>query len=199
MAFELAPLPYAYDALAPYTSVETLEYHHDKHHATYVTNLNNLIKGTEFEGKSLEDVIKESFGKNPAVFNNAAQHWNHHHFWLWQKKGGGGNKVPGKLQALIDSDLGGYDKFRADFIQAGVTQFGSGWAWLVFKDGKLSITKTSNAENPMTSGATPILTADVWEHGYYIDYRNLRAKFLEAFVDHMLNWDYVLERFEAAA
>lgn len=199
MAFELAPLPYAYDSLAPYTSAETLEFHHDKHHATYVTNLNNLIKGTEFEGLSLEDVIKQSAGKNIPIFNNAAQHWNHHHFWLWQKKDGGGKKVPGKIQALIDRDLGGYDKFRADFIQAGATQFGSGWAWLVFKDGKLSITKTSNADNPMTQGATPILTADVWEHGYYIDYRNLRVKFLEAFVDHLLNWDYVLETYEAVA
>ncbi len=199
MAFELAPLPYAYDALAPYTSAETLEYHHDKHHATYVTNLNNLIKGTEFEGLSLEDVIKQSAGKNVPIFNNAAQHWNHHHFWLWQKKDGGGKKIPGKIQELIDRDLGGYDKFRADFIQAGATQFGSGWAWLVFKDGKLSITKTSNADNPMTSGATPILTADVWEHGYYIDYRNLRVKFLEAFVDHLLNWDYVLETYESVA
>ncbi len=199
MAFELAPLPFAYDALAPYTSAETLEYHHDKHHAAYVTNLNNLIKGTEFESMSLEEVIKASAGKNIPVFNNAAQHWNHHHFWLWQKKGGGGTKIPAKIQALIDSDLGGYDKFRADFIQAGMTQFGSGWAWLVFKDGKLSITKTSNAENPMTQGATPILTADVWEHGYYIDYRNLRLKFLEAFVDHLLNWDYVLETYEAVA
>jgi Fe-Mn family superoxide dismutase len=199
MAFELAPLPYAYDALAPYTSAETLEYHHDKHHATYVTNLNNLVKGTEFEGKSLTEVITSSFGKNPAVFNNAAQHYNHHHFWLWQKKNGGGTKIPGKIQALIDRDLGGYDKFRADFIQAGATQFGSGWAWLTLKDGKLAITKTSNAENPLVHGATPLLTADVWEHGYYIDYRNLRVKFLEAFVDHLINWDYVLDRFEKAA
>ncbi len=198
MAFELAPLPYAYDALAPYTSAETLEYHHDKHHATYLNNLNNLIKGTEFEGKSLEDVIKESAGKNPAIFNNAAQHYNHHHFWLWQKKDGGGKKIPAKVQALIDGDLGGYDKFRADFIQAGLTQFGSGWAWLAFKDGKLSITKTSNADNPLTQGATPILTVDVWEHCYYIDHRNLRAKYLEAFVDHLINWDYVLECYEAA-
>lgn len=198
MAFELAPLPYAYDALAPYTSAETLEFHHDKHHAAYVTNLNNLIKGTEFEGKSLEEIMIASFGKNAGVFNNAAQHWNHHHFWLWQKKDGGGKKVPGKIQALIDSDLGGYDKFRNDFIQAGMTQFGSGWAWLTFKDGKLAITKTPNGENPLTSGATPLLTADVWEHCYYIDYRNLRLKYLEAFVDHLLNWDYVLECYEKA-
>ena len=196
MAFELAPLPFAYDALAPYFTAETFEFHHDKHHATYVTNLNNLIKGTEFEGKSLEEVIVASAGKNVPVFNNAAQHFNHAEFWKFMKKNGGGTKIPAKLQALIDSDLGGYDKFRADFIQAGVTQFGSGWAWLSVKDGKLAISKTSNAENPLTSGATPILTADVWEHCYYIDYRNLRAKFLEAFVDHLINWDYVLECYE---
>ncbi|MCE1235061.1 MAG: superoxide dismutase [Hyphomicrobiales bacterium] len=198
MAFELAPLPYAYDSLAPYTSAETLEFHHDKHHATYVNNLNNVIKGTEFEGKTLEDVIVGSYGKNPAVFNNAAQHYNHHHFWLWQKKDGGGKKIPAKVQALIDSDLGGYDKFRADFINAGATQFGSGWAWLALKDGKLSITKTPNGENPLIHGATPILTVDVWEHCYYIDYRNLRVKYLEAFVDSLINWDYVLECLEKA-
>jgi superoxide dismutase, Fe-Mn family len=198
MAFELAPLPFAYDALAPYFTAETFEFHHDKHHATYVTNLNNLIKGTEFEGKSLEEVIVASAGKNIPVFNNAAQHFNHAEFWKFMKKNGGGSKLPAKIQALIDRDLGGFDKFRADFIQAGVTQFGSGWAWLALKDGKLSITKTSNADNPLTSGATPILTADVWEHCYYIDYRNLRAKFLEAFVDHLINWDYVLETYEKA-
>ncbi len=198
MAFELAPLPYAYDALVPYFTAETLEFHHDKHHATYVTNLNNLIKGTEFEGKSLEEVIVASAGKNVPVFNNAAQHYNHAEFWLYMKKNGGGKALPAKVQALIDRDLGGYDKFRADFIQAGLTQFGSGWAWVSVKDGKLAIAKTSNAENPLTTGAQPILTADVWEHCYYIDYRNLRAKFLETFVDHLINWDYVEQRLEAA-
>lgn len=198
MAFELAPLPFAYDALAPYFTAETFEYHHDKHHATYVTNLNNLIKGTEFEGKSLEEVIVASAGKNVPVFNNAAQHFNHAEFWKFMKKDGGGTKIPAKIQALIDSDLGGYDKFRTDFIQAGVTQFGSGWAWLSLKDGKLAISKTANADNPLTAGATPILTADVWEHCYYIDYRNARPKFLEAFVDHLINWDYVLECYEKA-
>ena len=198
MAFELAPLPYAYDALVPYFTAETLEFHHDKHHATYVTNLNNLIKGTEFEGKSLEEVIVASAGKNVPVFNNAAQHFNHAEFWKFMKKDGGGTKLPAKIQAAIDADLGGYDKFRADFIQAGLTQFGSGWAWVSVKDGKLAIAKTSNAENPLTTGAQPILTADVWEHCYYIDYRNLRAKFLETFVDHLINWDYVEQRLEAA-
>jgi Fe-Mn family superoxide dismutase len=198
MAFELAPLPYAYDALSPYFSVEQLEFHHDKHHATYVTNLNNLVKGTEFEGKSLEEIIVASAGKNVAVFNNSAQHFNHAEFWKFMKKDGGGKKIPAKLQAAIDSDLGGYDKFRTDFVQAGVTQFGSGWAWLSVKDGKLVISKTGNADNPLTVGATPILTADVWEHCYYIDYRNLRLKFLETFVDSLINWDYVLECYEKA-
>ena len=198
MAFELAPLPFAYDALTPYFTAETFEFHHDKHHATYVTNLNNLVKGTEFEGKTLEEVIVASAGKNVPVFNNAAQHFNHAEFWKFMKKDGGGTKIPAKIQALIDSDLGGYAKFRTDFIQAGVTQFGSGWAWLSLKDGKLAISKTANADNPLTVGATPILTADVWEHCYYIDYRNMRPKFLEAFVDHLINWDYVLECYEKA-
>jgi superoxide dismutase, Fe-Mn family len=198
MAFELPALPYAYDALAPYMSAETLEYHHDKHHLAYVNNGNNLLKDSGLEGKSLEDVVKESFGKNAGLFNNAGQHYNHLHFWNWMKKDGGGKKIPAKLAALIDSDLGGYDKFRADFIQAGVTQFGSGWAWLSVKDGKLAISKTANGENPLVYGATPILGVDVWEHSYYIDYRNLRPKYLEAFVDSLINWDYVLEQFEAA-
>ncbi|MDR3372287.1 MAG: superoxide dismutase [Ancalomicrobiaceae bacterium] len=198
MAFELPPLPYAYDALGTYMSAETLEYHHDKHHNAYVVNGNNLLKDSGLEGKSLEDVVKASFGKNAGLFNNAAQHYNHLHFWKWMKKDGGGKSLPGKLQALVDSDLGGYDKFRADFIQAGVTQFGSGWAWVALKDGKLSITKTPNGENPLVHGAVPILGVDVWEHTYYIDYRNARPKFLEAYVDHLINWDYVLELYEAA-
>ena len=193
MAFELPALPYAYDALAPYMSAETLEYHHDKHHLAYVTNGNNAIKGTEFEGKSLEEIVKGSYGKNPAVFNNAGQHYNHLHFWKWMKPNGGGKKIPGRLQAAIDADLGGYDKMRTDFIQAGVTQFGSGWAWIAKKDGKLVIMKTPNGENPLMHGASPILGCDVWEHSYYIDYRNLRQKYLEAFVDSLVNWDYVAE------
>jgi Fe-Mn family superoxide dismutase len=197
MAFELAALPYAYDSLAPFMSRETLEFHHDKHHATYVNNANNLIKGTEWENASLEDVIKGSFGKNPAVFNNAAQHFNHAELWKSIKPNGGG-AIPGELLKKINEDLGGLDKFRADFIQAGVTQFGSGWAWLALKDGKLVIQKTPNAENPLVHGATPLLTADVWEHAYYIDYRNLRQKFLEAYFDHLVNWDYVAEAYGKA-
>ena len=194
MAFELAPLPFAYDALAPYFTAETFEFHHDKHHATYVTNLNNLIKGTEFEGKSLEEVIVASAGKNVPVFNNAAQHFNHAEFWKFMKKNGGGTKIPAKLQALIDSDLGGYDKFRADFIQAGVTQFGSGWAWLSVKDGKLAISKTPNGENPLVHGAEPILGVDVWEHSYYIDFRNKRPAYLTNFLDKLVNWEAVAAR-----
>ncbi|WP_321335794.1 superoxide dismutase [Breoghania sp.] len=199
MAFELPELPYAYDALAPYMSAETLEYHHDKHHQAYVTNGNNLLKDSGLEGKALEDVIKESFGKNAGLFNNAAQHYNHIHFWKWMKPNGGGKSVPGALATKIDSDLGGYDKFKADFCAAGAGQFGSGWAWLVLNgDGKLEITKTPNGENPLVHGATPLLGVDVWEHSYYIDYRNARPKYLEAFVDNLINWDYVEELFEAA-
>ncbi len=130
MAFELPPLPYDYEALQPYMSKETLEFHHDKHHQAYVTNGNNLLKGSGLEDKSLEEVVKQSYSKNAGLFNNAGQHYNHIHFWKWMKKGGGGKKLPGALAKAIDSDLGGYDKFRTDFIQAGVTQFGSGWAWL---------------------------------------------------------------------
>jgi Fe-Mn family superoxide dismutase len=198
MAFELPPLPYAYEALQPYMSKETLEYHHDKHHQAYVTNGNNLLKDSGLDGKSLEDVVKQSFGKNQGLFNNAGQHYNHIHFWKWMKAGGGGKKIPGALQKAIDSDLGGYDKFRTDFIQAGVTQFGSGWCWIAVQNGKLAITKTPNGENPLVHGGTPILGCDVWEHSYYIDYRNARPKYLEAFVDNLINWDYVLELFEKA-
>ncbi|PTW55795.1 Fe-Mn family superoxide dismutase [Breoghania corrubedonensis] len=199
MAFELPELPYAYDALAPYMSAETLEYHHDKHHQAYVTNGNNLLKDSGLEGKSLEDVIKESFGKNPGLFNNAAQHFNHIHFWKWMKPNGGGTSIPGALSAKIDSDLGGYDKFKADFCNAGATQFGSGWAWLVLNgEGKLEVTKTANGENPLIHGQKPLLGVDVWEHSYYIDYRNARPKYLEAFVDSLINWEYVEELYEAA-
>ncbi|OYR11033.1 superoxide dismutase [Brucella grignonensis] len=198
MAFELPPLPYDYDALVPFMSRETLEFHHDKHHQAYVTNGNKLLEGSGLEGKSLEEIVKESFGKNQALFNNAGQHYNHLHFWKWLKKGGGGKKLPGKLEKAIESDLGGYDKFREDFIAAGVGQFGSGWAWLSVKNGKLEISKTANGESPLVHGATPILGVDVWEHSYYIDYRNARPKYLEAFVDSLINWDYVQELYEKA-
>lgn len=198
MAFELPELPYDYEALAPYMSRETLEYHHDKHHQAYVTNGNKLLQDSGLEGKSLEEIVKASFGKNQGLFNNAAQHYNHTHFWKWMKKNGGGNKLPEKLAKAIDSDLGGFDKFRADFLAAGAAQFGSGWAWLAVKNGKLEISKTPNGENPLVHDATPILGVDVWEHSYYIDYRNARPKYLEAFIDHLVNWDYVLELYEKA-
>jgi Fe-Mn family superoxide dismutase len=199
MAFELPELPYAYDALAPYMSAETLEYHHDKHHQAYVTNGNNLLKDSGLEGKSLEDIVKQSFGKNAGLFNNAGQHYNHLHFWNWMKPNGGGKSLPGKLAAKVDADLGGYDKMRADFINAGVTQFGSGWAWLALKDGKLVVTKTANGESPLVHGAVPVLGCDVWEHSYYIDYRNARPKYLEAWFDSLVNWEYVEQLFDAAS
>jgi len=193
VAFELAPLPYAYDSLQPYMSAETLEYHHDKHHKAYVDNLNKLIAGTDYEGKDLETIIKESFGKDAGVFNNAAQNFNHIHFWPWMTKDGGGKKVPGAILALIDRDLGGFDKFKADFLAAGATQFGSGWAWLTLKDGKLEVSKTPNGENPLVHGGWPLLGCDVWEHSYYIDYRNARPKYLEAWFDNLINWEHVEE------
>src|SRR6267142_5587454 len=198
MTFTLPPLPYAYDALGAYMSKETLEFHHDKHHQAYVTNGNNAIKGTEFEGKSLEEIVKGSFGKNPAVFNNAGQHYNHLHFWSWMKPNGGGTKLPGRLEKKITEDLGGLEKFKTDFAAAGVGQFGSGWCWLQVKNGKLEISKTANGENPLVHGATPILGCDVWEHSYYIDYRNRRPDYLKAFVDHLVNWEYVDQLFSKA-
>ena len=200
MALELPSLPYDYDALAPYMSRETLEFHHDKHHQAYVTNGNKALEGSALEGKSLEEICKAAYAdKNAALINNVGQHYNHLHFWNWMKKGGGGTKLPGALAKAVDSDLGGYDKFRADFINAGTTQFGSGWAWLAVKGGKLEVMKTANGENPLMHGATPILGCDVWEHSYYIDYRNARPKYLEAFVDNLINWDHVAEMYEKAA
>jgi superoxide dismutase, Fe-Mn family len=199
MALELPALPYAYDALGPYMSKETLEFHHDKHHMAYVTNGNNALKDNPLASKSIEEICKAAFAeKNAPLINNVGQHYNHIHFWSWMKPNGGGKKIPGRLQAAIDADLGGYDKMRTDFIQAGVTQFGSGWCWIAKKDGKLTIMKTPNGENPLMHGASPILGCDVWEHSYYIDYRNLRPKYLEAFVDNLINWDYVDEMFSKA-
>jgi len=197
MAFELPELPYAYDALGPYMSAETLEFHHDKHHQAYVTNGNKLLEGSGLEGKTLEEIVKASHGTNAGLFNNAGQHYNHIHFWKWMKKDGGG-AMPGNLEAKVNSDLGGVAAFREAFIQAGVTQFGSGWCWLALQDGKLVVTKTPNGENPLVHGATPLLGCDVWEHSYYIDYRNARPKYLEAFFDNMVNWEYVTELLEAA-
>ena len=189
--FTLPPLPYAYDALGPYMSAETLEFHHDKHHQAYVTNGAKLLEGSGLEILPLEDIVKEAYGKNAGLFNNAGQHYNHVHFWNWMKPNGGGKSLPASLQAKIDEDLGGFDKFRADFIAAGTTQFGSGWAWLSLKDGKLEVTKTPNGESPLVHGGKPLLGVDVWEHSYYIDYRNARPKYLEAWFDNLVNWEHV--------
>jgi len=197
MTFTLPELPYAHDALAPYMSKETLEFHHDKHHLAYVTNGNALLKGTEWESKSLDEIVKGSFGKNVALFNNAAQHYNHTEFWKWLKPMGGG-AIPGALEKALIGSLGSVEKAKADLIQAGVTQFGSGWAWLSVVDGKIVATKTANGENPLVHGGQPILGLDVWEHSYYIDYRNRRPDYLKAVVDNLVNWDYVAELYAAA-
>ena len=199
MSLTLPPLPYAYDALGKFMSKETLEFHHDKHHQAYVDNGNKAVAGTPFESLSIEEVCKKAYAeKNAPLINNIGQHYNHIHFWQWMKPNGGGKSLPAKLQAMVDKDLGGYDKMRADFINAGVTQFGSGWAWLAVKDGKLAVTKTANGENPLMQGASPILGVDVWEHSYYIDYRNARPKYLEAWFDNLVNWEYVEAMLEKA-
>jgi Fe-Mn family superoxide dismutase len=198
MSFTLPELPYSYEALQPYMSKETLEYHHDKHHAAYVTNANNLIKGTGLEGKSLEEVVKESYGKNVPLFNNAAQDYNHIEFWKMMKPNGGGS-IPGALEKALIDGFGSVAKAKEDFIQAGVGQFGSGWAWLEVKNGKISVLKTPNGENPLVHGGVPILGVDVWEHSYYIDYRNRRPDYLKAFVENLVNWEYVAELYLKAA
>lgn len=191
MTFKLPELPYAYDALQPYMSAETLQFHHDKHHQAYVDNGNKLIVGSGLEGKSIEDICVAAFaGKNAGLVNNIGQHYNHTHFWNWMKPNGGGKTLPGRLERLTD-EYGGFDKMRADFLNAGATQFGSGWAWLAIRDGKLEVTKTPNGENPLMHGSQPILGVDVWEHSYYIDYRNARPKYLEAWFDNLVNWQYV--------
>jgi Fe-Mn family superoxide dismutase len=191
VTFTLPDLPYAHDALAPHMSQETLEFHHDKHHLAYVNAGNDLVKDTPYASMSLDEICKKAFAeKNQAIINQVGQHYNHTHFWNWMKPNGGGSSMPGKVEALV-KDYGGFDKMKADFIQAGVTQFGSGWAWLAVKDGKLQVTKTPNGENPLMHGMQPILGCDVWEHSYYIDFRNARPKYLESFIDNLVNWDYV--------
>ena len=191
----LPELPYAYDSLAPYMSKETLEFHHDKHHNTYVVNANKIIEDNNINYDNLESLVKNSHSSNQGLFNNAAQHWNHIEFWQWMKPNGGGN-IPSELESKIVKDFGSFDKFRADFIAAGATQFGSGWCWLVKgADGKLSVTKTPNGENPIIHGQKALLGCDVWEHSYYIDYRNARPKYLEAFIDNLVNWERVAELF----
>lgn len=191
MTHELPPLPYAKNALEPHISAETLEYHYGKHHQTYVTNLNNLIGGTEFENLSLEDIIKKSSG---GIFNNAAQVWNHTFYWNCLKPNGGGEPA-GALAGAINQSFGSFEKFKEEFTKCAIGTFGSGWAWLVKNaDGSLAIVSTSNAGNPMTSNQTPLLTCDVWEHAYYIDYRNARPKYVESFWN-LVNWDFVAKNF----
>jgi superoxide dismutase, Fe-Mn family len=195
MSFTLPDLPYAYEALQPYLSKETLEYHHDKHHKTYVATANDLLKSSGLEGKSLEEVVKLSHGKNVPLFNNAAQHYNHTEYWKSMKPKGGG-KIPGSLEKALIESFGSVDKMKQELLEAATSQFGSGWAWLAVKDGKISVVKTGNAENPLIQGAAPILTIDVWEHGYYIDYRNRRPDYLKAFMESLVNWDYAAENYE---
>ncbi|WP_127554816.1 superoxide dismutase [Saccharospirillum alexandrii] len=191
MAFELPELPYAINALEPHISQETLEYHHGKHHNTYVTKLNGLIPGTEFEGKSLEDIIKSSSG---GVFNNSAQIWNHTFYWHSLSPNGGGAPT-GALADAINAKWGSFEAFQKEFDEKAVNNFGSSWTWLVKNsDGSLEIVNTSNAGTPITEGQTPIITVDLWEHAYYIDYRNLRPKYLEAFWK-LANWDFAAENF----
>lgn len=191
MSFELPALPYDKDALAPHISAETIEYHYGKHHQTYVTNLNNLVPGTEFEGLSLEDIVKKSSG---GIFNNAAQVWNHTFYWNGLSPNGGGEPT-GALADAINATFGSFEKFKEEFSKCAVTTFGSGWAWLVKNaDGSLALVSTSNAGCPLTAGQTPILTCDVWEHAYYIDFRNLRPKYLEAFWA-LVNWDFANANF----
>jgi superoxide dismutase, Fe-Mn family len=188
MAFSLPPLPYDKSALAPHLSEETLEFHYGKHHKAYVDNLNKLVDGKPEASKSLEDIIKTSEG---GVFNNAAQIWNHTFYWNSIKPSGGGQPT-GELAQAITRDFGSYEKFAEEFSTAGATQFGSGWAWLVLDKGKLAVTKTPNADLPLKHGQKALLTMDVWEHAYYIDFRNARPKYIETFLKHLVNWDFAL-------
>lgn len=197
--FELPPLPWAENALDPVISSRTIGLHYGKHHRTYVTKLNELIAGTRYAGMALERVITESAAsdKDRRIFNNAAQVWNHTFFWNCLRPGGGG-KPSGALASRIDADLGGHDRFKQEFAKAAVDTFGSGWAWLADRNGKLEIMSTSNADNPLTKGATPILTIDVWEHAYYVDYENRRPEFVAAVIDKLLNWDFAQQQLAGA-
>jgi Fe-Mn family superoxide dismutase len=194
MDFEVPPLPYEKDALQPVMSKETFDYHYEKHHKTYMTNLKGLLEGKPEAQKSLVEVIRTSSG---GIFNNAAQVWNHTFFWESMKPNGGGAPPSGDVGDLI-AGMGGWDKVKAELVDAGLKRFGSGWAWLVVEGGKGSIISTPNAETPLTTKQVPLLTADVWEHAYYIDHRNNRKAFLEAFCDKLLNWDFVAKNLRSA-
>ncbi|MFM1841811.1 MAG: superoxide dismutase [Cyanobacteriota bacterium] len=199
MAYELPALPYDYTALEPCISQSTLEFHHDKHHAAYVNNFNKAVEGTDLDNMAIEDVIKTVAGdpSKAGIFNNAAQAWNHSFYWNCMKSGGGGQPM-GALAEKINADFGSFDKFVEAFKQAGATQFGSGWAWLVLDNGTLKVTKTGNADNPMTAGQTPLLTMDVWEHAYYLDYQNRRPDYISDFLGKLVNWDFVAANLAAA-
>jgi Fe-Mn family superoxide dismutase len=195
MPFELPPLPFDYAALEPYLSGDTLRFHHGKHHKAYVDTLNKLVTGTEFEGKPLEDIIRATARnqKQKKIFNNAAQVWNHTVQWNCMKPGGGG-APPGEIADQIKQAFGGLEDFKKKFKTAAVEQFGSGWAWLVSENGKLDIVTTSNAEIPFVDGRDVLMTCDVWEHAYYLDFQNRRPDYVGTFLDHLVNWDYVRER-----
>lgn len=199
MAYELPALPYDYTALDPYISKSTLEFHHDKHHAAYVNNYNGLVKDTPFDSQAIEEVIKAVAGdaSKAGIFNNAAQAWNHTFYWNSIKPNGGGTPT-GALADKISADFGSFEAFVDEFKKAGATQFGSGWAWLVLDGGTLKVTKTGNAENPLTTGATPLLTMDVWEHAYYLDYQNRRPDYINDFLTKLVNWNFVSANFAAA-
>ena len=188
MAFELPALPYALDALAPHISKETLEFHYGKHHQAYVAKTNELVAGTDNENKSLEDLIKSSEGP---LFNNAAQIWNHTFYWESMTPNNGGGAPESEVLEAINSAFGSYDGFKEKFAEAGTTQFGSGWAWLVQGDKGLEIVKTANADNPLKNGDKALLTMDVWEHAYYIDFRNARPNYISTFIDSLINWEFV--------
>ena len=190
-AFILPNLPYAKEALLPHLTPETMDYHHGKHHNTYVVNLNNLLENHALKGKSLEEIILASSGKADmaGIFNNAAQIWNHTFYWHSMKPNGGGNPSE-KLLSKIQADFGSFDEFITQFKQAGATQFGSGWAWLVNDNGKLKVIKTANALTPITDGLKPLMTCDVWEHAYYIDFRNKRPDYIAVFLEHLVNWEF---------
>jgi Fe-Mn family superoxide dismutase len=194
MTIELPSLPYAKNALEPHISENTLNFHYGKHHQAYVTNLNKLIEGTDLAGKSLEEIIKISAAdaSKAGIFNNAAQVWNHTFYWNSMKPNGGG-KPSGEVLAKIEADFGSFENFVTEFKTAGATQFGSGWAWLVLENGKLKVTKTANAETPLTTLAKPLMTMDVWEHAYYLDFQNARPTYMETFLDKLVNWDFVVE------
>jgi len=199
MAHSLPDLPFAQDALEPYISAQTLGFHHGKHHAAYVTKMNAAIKGTEDEGLSLKDLIRKAAKKGDAgLFNNAAQTWNHTFYWNSMSPEGGG-KPMGDLASRIDRDFGSFEGFRKAFSEAGATQFGSGWAWLVVKNGKLEVRKTLNAETPLTEdGVVPLLTMDVWEHAYYLDFQNRRPDYIDTFLDKLVNWSFAADNLAAS-